>query len=435
MKGYFHRYYAVFNQAVVRQKADCLLPQQKRFAAGPYQPLCQNSLGVQWACPGRSRSDEVFRSRPVFSRWLRVAQLALGLAALSLILLLPAFSWAEETPARRAGPPDAVRPTAPGHADFIKTNLPRPASHESKQAGENSDPSGCRAYRPHRHYYYYYYYEPYWPGYPWPYPPPPPPIYIPYGPIFVDPDVAGYGPRSVLRLMGVEHWFSGPPSGGQDNRSGSPAAPNRPGKLGAGPIGNPPQAPKAAPNQPNLHPPLILEGPAKAPPENPAGAANPNPPDAAGRNPERAMLLVDLGDAHFANKKYAEALQRYREASRLEPQLPEAHLHMGFALVALGKYAEAAQAFQRGLQLNPNWPAGGFRLRQLYGPQEAERLAHRNALAGAVAAKPNDPDLLFLLGLLFYFDDLREQARRCFWEAARLAGDNAAHIDPFLRRL
>ena len=199
-------------------------------------------------------------------------------------------------------------------------------------------------------------------------------------------------------------------------------------------MGNPPQAPKA-PNPPNLNPPLILEGPAKAPPENPAGAGNPNPPDAAGRNPERAMLLVDLGDAHFANKKYAEALQRYREASRLEPQLPEAHLHMGFALVALGKYAEAAQAFQRGLQLNPNWPAGGFRLRQLYGPQEAERLAHRNALAGAVAAKPNDPDLLFLLGLLFYFDDLREQARRCFWEAARLAGDNAAHIDPFLRRL
>jgi len=431
MKGYFLRSHPVFYLAVVPQKADYLPPQQNRFAVRSYQPICPKSLGFQWAGLGGSRSDEVFRRRPVFFRWLRETLLTLGLATLSLIILLPAFSWAEQTPARKAGTQDSVRPTVPGHADFIKTCPPKSSFSESTQAGEKDDSSGSRAYRPPR--WYYYYYGPYWPGYPWPYPPPPPPIYIPYGPIFVDPDVAGYGPRSVLRLMGVEHWFSGPSSGPQDNGSRTPAG-ARPGNPGPGPMGNPPQAPKA-PNPPNLNPPLILEGPAKAPPENPAGAGNPNPPDAAGRNPERAMLLVDLGDAHFANKKYAEAVQRYREALRLDAHLPEAHLHLGFALVGLGKYAEAAQAFKQGLRLDPNWPASGFRLSVLYGSQEAERLAHRNALAGAVAAKPNDPDLLFLLGLLFYFDDLREQARRCFLEAARLAAPNTAHIDPFLRRL
>ena len=431
MKGYFPRSQQVFPQAVVRQKAECLPPQWMRSPAGPLQPLCQNSPVAKWDCPGWTWSQGFFRRAHRVSQRLKVAQLALGLAAFTFITFLTVLSWAEETPARKAAPQDSVRPTVPGHADFIKTSPPKSPSQESSQAGEKSDSSSSRAYRPPR--YYYYYYGPYWPGYPWPYPPPPPPVYIPYGPIFVDPDVAGYGPRSVLRLMGVEHWFSAPPSGQQGNGSRTPAG-ARPGNLGGGPPADQPPAPKA-PNQPNLNPPLILEGPAKAAPENAAGAGNQNPPEAAGRNPERAMLLVDLGDAHFANKKYAEAVQRYREALRLDAHLPEAHLHMGFALVGLGKYAEAAQAFKQGLRLDPNWPASGFRLSVLYGPQEAERLAHRNALAGAVAAKPNDPDLLFLLGLLFYFDDLREQARRCFLEASRLAGPNTPHIAPFLRRL
>ncbi|MCS7306555.1 MAG: tetratricopeptide repeat protein [Thermoguttaceae bacterium] len=349
-----------------------------------------------------------------------------------LVVCWGGLLWAAESPPKKTSPKDPQN-TGPGHIDFIKTTSSNQASKDSAESQQRSDSSRERTGRPYR--YYYYYYGPYWPGYPWPYPPPPPPpVYIPYGPIFVDPDVAGYGPRSILRLMGVEHWFSAPPSTQQSNTQRSPAI-NRAGNVGAGVIGEPQQAPKA-PNQPNLNPPLILEGPAKGPPGQDQGrAGDQNAAEPAGRNPERAMLLVDLGDAHFANKKYAEALQRYREAARLDPQLPEAHLHMGFALLGMGKYAEAAQAFKRGLELHPNWPASGFRLQVLYGPQEAERVAHRNALAGAVAAKPNDPDLLFLLGVLFYFDQMREQARRCFQEAARLAAPNATHIDLFLRRL
>lgn len=355
----------------------------------------------------------------------RIRFLAAGFAGLVLLTGLSLAGAAEGQPSK---PPakDSPQITGPGHIDFIKPTSPPKPSKDAQDFRERHGPTGDRSPRP-PYRYYYYYYGPYWPGYPWPYPPPPPPVYIPYGPIFVDPDAAGYGPRSVLRLMGVEHWFSAPPSSQQDSSS-RPLAPNRVGNLGAGPLGDQAPAPKA-PNQPNLNPPLVLEGREK---EGPPGGNN--VPD-AGQNPQRAMLLVDFGDAHFANKKYADALGRYREAARLDPQLPEAHLHMGFALAALGKYAEAAQAFKQALRLDPNWPASGFRLSVLYGPQEAERVAHRNALAGAAAAKPNDPDLLFLLGIMFYFDQMRDQARRSFLEAARLAAPNTAHIDPFLRRL
>ncbi len=370
-----------------------------------------------------------------------IRQPLMGLLMIFLTLGLSGLLWAADSQPSKPSPKAPPQITAPGHADFIKTNGSHRPSKDSPQPQEGTSASGSRSCssedrtgRPYYRYYHYYY-GPYWPGYPWPYPPPPPPVYIPYGPIFVDPDTAGYGPRSVLRMMGVEHWFSRPPST-QPSHPQRPSAPNQPPHGAGGAIGQQQQEAPKPPNPPNLNPPLILEGPGKAQPgQGDAGAGNQNPAQPAARNPERAMLLVDLGDAHFAHKKYAEALQRYREAARLDPQLPEAHLHMGFALVAVGKYAEAAQAFKQGLQLHPNWPASGFRLQGLYGPQEAERVAHRNALAGAVATKPNDPDLLFLLGLLFYFDQMPDQARRFFTEAARLTAPNTAHLDPFLRRL
>lgn len=343
--------------------------------------------------------------------------------------------WAGESPNGKSSFPAPPQMLGPAPGKGLKTTGPNlsPASKSSADSHVSSPSCKDRPLRAYR--YYYSYYGPYWPGYPWPYPPPPPPPwYLPYysGPIFVDPDGVGYGPRSILRLMGVEHWFSSPPSGSEAKRGPTPG-PNWPNNQ-AGKLMKPvPPAPKP-PNQPNQNPPLILEGPEANAPQDP-GPDGEKAAAQAAQNSERAMLLVDLGDAHFAHKKYSEALQRYREAVRLDAQLPEAHLHMGFALVALGKYAEAAQAWKRGLQLHPNWPASGFRLRVLYGPQEAERVTHRKALAAAVAANPHDADLLFLLGVLFYFDQMPEQARRAFLEAARWAGPNASHIDAFLGRV
>lgn len=307
-------------------------------------------------------------------------------------------------------------------------------SSQSKPLPKAPPPSARSSPPPRRHpppRYYYYYSRPYWP-----YPPPPaypyyytPYYYTPYyGSIFVDPAAVGYGPRGAMRVMGVEHWFSGrSSSSSQQNWGGSDLLGNRVGTPRTGQL----------PGQPGPdQPPGEQEGDNDPPhqPRKPLPPRGGNPPG-VGQNPQRAMLLVDFGDAHFANKKYAEALQRYQEAVQLDAELPEAHLHMGFALLAMGKYDQAVQAFQRGLELNPNWPASSFRLQQLYGPPEGERLAHRNALARAAAAKPNDANLLFLLGIMFYFDQMPDQARRCFVEAARLAGDKTAHLDPFLRRL
>lgn len=243
----------------------------------------------------------------------------------------------------------------------------------------------------------------------------------PIGPLFVDPDAAGFGPGAVQRFMGVDHWFA---QNVPNRRQVVPDAAARPVVNGLG----------VAPKQPAPPPVPQAPGPPAAAVPPPPATANGNPgaadPDAA-----RALLYIDYGDAHFANKKYDDAMQRYRRAARLDPRLADAQLRMGFALAALGKLDQAAEAFKQGLALDSGWPGRVFTLDKLYGPNAAEKLSHRNALATASAADDRNPDLLFLLGVSYYFDGERDRAKHCFAEAAHLAGRHDAHLQPFLKRL
>ena len=56
-----------------------------------------------------------------------------------------------------------------------------------------------------------------------------------------------------------------------------------------------------------------------------------------------------------------------------------------------------------------------FELKALYGEDSDEKKeAHREALAAALEASPDNADLLFLLGLHLYFDGQTERAAKFF---------------------
>lgn len=314
----------------------------------------------------------------------------------------------------------ALLATAAGAAPPREERPDRPREGPQDDVGEHRGPRRDGEFS--RRHVYYYYWPGYYYGYPYPYAYP----YRPYGvviaPLFVDSDAAGFGPRAVQRFFGMDQWVA---PNAANRRPILPDLPVPRAVNGPAPAPQQPAQPAAAPA------PAVPAGP-QAPqvPPAPAGAAAQPSADA-----QRALLYVDYGDAHFANAKYDEALQRYRRAARLDPNLAAAHLRMGFALAALGKFDLAAEAFKRGLQLDPNWPGSAFTVGQLYGPKEAEKAAHRNALATASAADDRNPDLLFLLGISYFFDGERERAKRCLTEAARLAGRQDAHLQPLLRRL
>lgn len=142
--------------------------------------------------------------------------------------------------------------------------------------------------------------------------------------------------------------------------------------------------------------------------------------------------FIEFGDAQFLDQKYTTAYLRYKEAVKAAPLLADAWFRQGFALVASGRYEWAARALKRGLELDPKWPRAGFRIDLLYGDNRMARQAHLDALAQAALDDPEDPDLLFLMGVMLHCDGEAQRASPFFQRAMELAGAEIAHLKAFL---
>jgi hypothetical protein len=149
----------------------------------------------------------------------------------------------------------------------------------------------------------------------------------------------------------------------------------------------------------------------------------------------RADRFLKAGDEQFADQRYYESLQRYKQAAQAAFDVAECYFRQGQAWVALGKYDQAAKMFQRGLQLDPSWPQTGFRLDALYGPNRAAQESHLDALAKAAEDNPRNSDFLFLVGIQLYFGGQPQRSEQFFERAATLAGPQTEHLDGFLKRL
>jgi tetratricopeptide (TPR) repeat protein len=154
-----------------------------------------------------------------------------------------------------------------------------------------------------------------------------------------------------------------------------------------------------------------------------------------GTNPEAVALgwkFIGFGDAHFANQKYSDALQRYRKAVQAAPQLAAGYFRQGYALAAMGRYELAAKALKHGLTLEPAWPASGFHNDELYGRGQAAKTAQFEAMLEAAEQQPHDADLMFLLGVYYHFDGEPDRAAVFFGRAAQLVGGGDAHLRAFV---
>lgn len=147
-----------------------------------------------------------------------------------------------------------------------------------------------------------------------------------------------------------------------------------------------------------------------------------------------ARRFITFGDARFAQQDFADANMRYRKAAEVAPSLADPFFRQAFALSALGRYDSAVTAVKRGLKLNPNWAQSDFNLKELYGDDVLAKEARLDALAAAAEAKPNDFNLLFLVGLHLHFDNQAPRAEKFFRLALQLAGDDAEYIRVFLEK-
>ena len=82
---------------------------------------------------------------------------------------------------------------------------------------------------------------------------------------------------------------------------------------------------------------------------------------ALNRSPNRDDLYIKLGNLHFSEERYEEAIDAYEKAVRIWPN-SDNHYALGQAYMNAGRYSEADQEFNTVLRMDPDKPNGNYGL-------------------------------------------------------------------------
>jgi tetratricopeptide (TPR) repeat protein len=106
-------------------------------------------------------------------------------------------------------------------------------------------------------------------------------------------------------------------------------------------------------------------------------------------DPNLPQAFLDLGEVYVETHDYGHAIEPLKHALEMQPDLEEAHLQLGYALLAQGFAAEAVPHLERAHAV------------EALGVAQTEAGEYQDAIASltaALAKHPNNPDLLFYLG-------------------------------------
>jgi len=156
--------------------------------------------------------------------------------------------------------------------------------------------------------------------------------------------------------------------------------------------------------------------------------ANVDPADAVRKSNSEtrdlAWRFIEFGDARFAAQEFAAALQRYKAAAELAPDVAETYFRQGHTYAILGQYEKAANEYRRGLAHDPDWARSAFQMRELYKDNRAAWTGHLERLAEEALQNQDDADLLFVMGVQLFFDGKKDRAALFFRQADRLSADS-----------
>ena len=79
------------------------------------------------------------------------------------------------------------------------------------------------------------------------------------------------------------------------------------------------------------------------------------------RSPHRDDIFISLGNLHFSERRYEEAIEAYEKAVKIWPS-SDNHYALGQAYMSAGRYSGADQEFNTVLSMEPDKPAGYYGL-------------------------------------------------------------------------
>jgi tetratricopeptide (TPR) repeat protein len=134
----------------------------------------------------------------------------------------------------------------------------------------------------------------------------------------------------------------------------------------------------------------------------------------------RYDLFLEQGKKHLKAGLKRAALEDLAQACSLEPYQPYVRRLLAHALMGIGDYAGAAEQLKRACHLSYNFQRLRIRWKE-YSVCRAEYASDLDALRQACAREPQNPVLLYLLGVYRYFDEAYKESLLCLQEAQRLA--------------
>lgn len=136
------------------------------------------------------------------------------------------------------------------------------------------------------------------------------------------------------------------------------------------------------------------------------------------RRPAMFEAHLALGDVRVELGRLLEAVDSYRQATRLRPKHTDAFVRLGAALAACERFDEAEVALQHAAALAPRNPRplvtlGHVRMLRQRWPEAAE------AFAAALTLAPNDAELHYDLGRAYQHAGKAEQAAEAYRQALK----------------
>ena len=114
---------------------------------------------------------------------------------------------------------------------------------------------------------------------------------------------------------------------------------------------------------------------------------------ACGPNPEKSDQLVEEGQMLVYYAKYSEAIDKYNEAIKYNPDNFEAYYYRGNARVSLRLYKEAEEDYTKAIKINPQYADAFANRGQIKFYQGDKDGACEDWLMAEKLGKPNMSDI------------------------------------------
>ncbi len=153
-------------------------------------------------------------------------------------------------------------------------------------------------------------------------------------------------------------------------------------------------------------------------------------------SPKRQTLLYEYGQAYVFKKDYSKAVEIFRYAKDLYPEVAISHWYLGMALSNAGDYIEAKEAVEKAIALGYDYGTGReiANIASIYVKLKDYKKAESLYLE-ATALEPNNAGNYVLLALTYKETGDKEKARKMAEKAILLDPSFAAEGKKFIEEL